>query len=523
MNRERNARGSSAPLGFLTALGLALAVLLRAVEAHRKSFWLDELHSLWTARGADLAQVIERVRVDFHPPLYFLLLHAVDGWDPHAQRWISIGFGLATLVPLLAIARWAGLSPLARFVVLFLFATSPYQILYAAELRAYAALGFLATTMAWAAFTDRAPARWRFAAFAAATGIGLNVHYFAGIAAICFVAAQPLIRARGRQRSSDGSDGEARNVIGALPWKQLVLACSLGFALFLPWLYSKERWLLTDPGKMWRPEAARPESPHPRPENEVRLRPDDLLKAATMPLRTQVPMISTLGPPVSVPAELAAEVFFGLALVGFGVLLYGIARGRSPPGGRKLWAVIAAGGATYLACTALCLALWKGFPGQYYVIGAWVLPLLGAALVDSIEVSRFKSMFATALLVASLATGTCHVLGNARENMRGAVGTAVEVGRPIGAIYTAILWQPTWYPHALPFQVYAPEVESCEPSEVPPAVDGERRPVVVITRQVSLTGETSMPVEWLSIRKGRRIARNLRIDQSIRVVVFEAE
>lgn len=523
MDRERNARGASLPLGFLTAIGLAVAVLLRAVEAHRKSFWLDELHSLWTARGADLAQVIERVRVDFHPPLYFLLLHGVAGWDPHAQRWISIAFSLATLVPLLAIARWAGLSPLARFVVLFLFATSPYQILYAAELRAYAVLGFLATTMAWAAFTDRAPARWRFLAFAAATGIGLNVHYFAGVAAVCFVVAQPLIRARGRERSHDGDETGVRNGRGALPWRQLVLAFGLGFVLFLPWLISKERWLLTDPGKMWRPEAAKPESPYPRPENEVRLRPSDLLKAATMPLRTQVPMISTLGRPVSLPAEFAAENFFGIVLVGFGFLLSGIARGRSPPGGRRLWSVIAAGGGTYLVCIAMCLTLWKGFPGQYYVIGAWVLPLLGAALVDSIEGPRFKAWYAGALLVTSLATGTCHVLGEARENMRGAVGTAVEIGRPIGAIYTAVLWQPTWYPHALPYEIYAPGVESCEPDEVPPAVDGEKRPVVVITRHVSLTGDMSMPVEWLSIRKGRRIAQNLWIDQAMRVVVFEAE
>jgi hypothetical protein len=520
MDRERNARGTSVPLGVLAAVGLALAVLLRAVEVHRKSFWLDELHSLWTARGADLAQVIERVRVDFHPPLYFLLLHAVDGWDPHAQRWISVAFSLATLVPLLAIARWAGLSPLARFAVLALFATSPYQILYAGELRAYAALGFFATTMAWAAFTDRAPAKWRFAAFAAATGIGLNVHYFAGVAAVCFVAAQPLVRARGRARNHDVAE---RNGGRPLPWKRLVLACLLGFALFLPWLLAKERWLLTDPGKMWRPEAAKPESPYPRPENETRLRPSDLLKAATMPLRTQVPMVSTLGRPVSAVAELAAEVFFGLALVGFGFLLSGIARGRAPPGGRRLWAVIAAAGGTYLVCTAMCLALWRGFPGQYYVIGAWVLPLLGGALVDSVEVPKFRSIFAAALLVASLATGVCHVLGKPRENMRGAVGTAVEVGRPIGAIYTAVLWQPTWYPHALPYQIYAPDVPSCEPSEVPPAENGEKRPVVVITRQVSLTGEMSMPMEWMSIRKGRRVSQNLWIDQGIRVVVYEAE
>lgn len=494
---------------LLTAIGVALAVVLRALEAHRKSLWLDELHSLWTAGGEDVAKVIERVRVDFHPPLYFLLLHAVEAWDPHMQRWISIGFSLATLVPLLAIARSAGLSPLARFVVVALFATSPYQILYGAELRAYAALGFFATTMAWAAFTNRAPAKWRFVAFAAALGIGLNVHYFAGVAAICFVAAQPLIRGR------DGS--------GALPWKKLVLAFGLGLVLFLPWLLTKERWLLNDPGKMWRPEVARPVSEHRETVSEGRLRPADLLKVATMPLRTHVPMISTLGRPVSGPAEFAAQTFFALGLVGFAFLLSGLARGRHPPGGRKLWAVIAAGGVTYLACAVLCLSIWRGFPAQYYMIGAWVLPLLGAALVDSVPGSRVRPVFAGALVLASLAGGICHVLGESRENMRGAVGTAIEIGRPIGAIYTAVLWQPTWYPHALPFEVYAPEVESLEPEQIPPAGPAERRPVVVITRHVSLSGKMSMPKEWRSIREGRRVAESVWIDQSIGVVVFEPE
>jgi len=488
---------------------MAVALVLRAIEVHRKSLWLDELHSLWTARGEDVAQVIERVRVDFHPPLYFLLLHAVDAWDPHAQRWISIVFSLATVLPLLAIARSAGVSPLARFVTLALFATSPYQIVYGAELRAYAVLGFLAATMAWAAFTDRAPAKWRFIAFAAATGIGLNVHYFAGVAAICFLAAQPLIR--GRESS------------GALRWNRLLLAFGLGLVLFLPWLLTKERWLMSDPSKMWRPEIVKPESAHPEAVREDRLRPADLLKAATMPLRTHVPMVSALGRPLSGPAQVAARSFFALALLGLGFLLVGLARGRSPPGGRKLWAVIAAGGVTYLACSALCLTMWRGFPGQYYIIGAWALPLLGAALVDSVPGSRVRSMFAGALVLASLATGICHVLGESRENIRGAVGTAIELGHPIGAIYTAVLWQPTWYPHALPFDVYAPEVEPVEPTEVPPAENGERRPVVVITRHVSLSGKMGMPEKWVSIRKGRRVTNSVWIDQSIGVIVFEPE
>jgi hypothetical protein len=58
---------------------------------------------------------------------------------------------------------------------------------------------------------------------------------------------------------------------------------------------------------------------------------------------------------------------------------------------------------------------------------------------------------------------------------------------------------------------------------VPPAIDGERRPVVVVTRDVAVKGDRSMPGAWGTIRKGRHIVRDLWVDQTIRVVVFEAD
>jgi hypothetical protein len=274
---------------------------------------------------------------------------------------------------------------------------------------------------------------------------------------------------------------------------------------------------------MWRPEASARVDPGFPHEDEVRLQPADFLKAATTPLRTQIPMIATLGRPIALPAEVAAEAFFAIVLVGFGILLAALSRGRDPPGGRRLWAPIAACAVMYLLGIVLCLALWKGFPGQYYIIGAWAWPLVCAALVDAVERPGLRAGWTTALVLAGLASGTLHVSGNSRENMRGAVGTAVEAGEPIGAIYTAVLWQPLWYPHALPFQVYAPGVATCEPGEVPPAIGGERRPVVVVTRDVAVKGDRSMPGAWGTIRKGRHIVRDLWVDQTIRVVVFEAD
>jgi hypothetical protein len=518
VDRKQAARGTSVRLATLVGASLAVGVLLRGVEAHRKSLWLDEMHSLYAARGSGFAEVIERVRVDFHPPLYFLLLHFLDGIDPHAQRWLSILFGIATLLPLLALLRSAGLSPLARAVACGLYCTSSYQILYAAELRAYSGLELCAATMAWAAFTDRAAPRWRFLAFAAATAVGLYLHYFAAVAALAILAARPLLGRHGDRELEAG-----RKTHGALAWRTLAAAGAMGFALFLPWLLTKERWLVTDPGKMWRVEhldsAAGPGPRAPSPP----LRSDDLVKAATIPLRTYAPMLSSLGRPVATSAQVGAAVFFALVLAGGAGLLAGLRRGRSLPGGARLAAPIGAGAIAYLVGTVMCLAVWRRVPAQYFVVGAWIWPLGCAALVDAIERVRLREVYAGLLLAASLAIGVSHVLGASRENMRGAVETAVKTGREEGAILTAILWQPPWYPHALPYLVYAPGVEACEPQDVPPAGAAERRPVVVITRNVAFAGENSLPIEWRTIREGRRFARSLWIDNSIEVAVFEPE
>ncbi|MFN0009263.1 MAG: hypothetical protein ACKVXR_15270 [Planctomycetota bacterium] len=167
------ARSTPTRAGALVALVIAVGLWLRGVEA-QKILWLDELHSVWAARGSGVAEVIERVSVDFHPPLYFLLLHWIGTLgvtDPHAQRWLSIFFSLASVVPLIGILRSIGFSPLACAVACGVFATSSFQISFGAELRAYSGLQLAAVTMVWAAFTDRATPRLCSVAFSAALGM----------------------------------------------------------------------------------------------------------------------------------------------------------------------------------------------------------------------------------------------------------------------------------------------------------------------------------------------------------------
>src|SRR6185436_2934006 len=81
---------------FITLFGGWLRVLLLA----NKGMWLDESFSVWVANHsvADMLQWI--VRIDQHPPLYYLLLHywiALNGDTPYYARLLSVLFGAGTI------------------------------------------------------------------------------------------------------------------------------------------------------------------------------------------------------------------------------------------------------------------------------------------------------------------------------------------------------------------------------------------------------------------------------------------
>jgi len=475
----------------LLVLALFAAPGLRWIEAARKSLWLDELHSLFTAGGADLAEVIERVRVDFHPPGYFVLLHLLREADPHAQRALSVAFSLAAIPFLLGLARSAGFSPLARAVTVFLYATAPYQILYGAELRAYSGLSTAAVVMAWAAFT---PGRGKALAFALALALGLYLHYFALVAAAAVVLARLLVRPR---------------TGGLLAPRRLILAGALGAALFLPWVLAKERWILTDPGKLWRREHLdTTQAPGPRTEQRGLL-DQDFTRAAVILPRSYVPMIGSLGGVPAGAARVAAVAFFALAAAGLVAL---VRRGRGPPSS-ALGGILAAAGLAYALLLVACLLVWRRVPDQYFVVGAWGWMLLVGACVDAF--ARARAAFAGLMCAASLALGASHVAGAPREDVRSAVETAVSMTEE-GHTLTAVLWQPPWYPDRLPFDVYARGVEAREPGEVPVAEGG----VVVLARSAP---PGRLPEKWRAILEGRRVVREIRIDAAMSVYLLEPE
>jgi hypothetical protein len=133
---------------LITLIGGGLRVLL----LNSKGMWLEETFSVWLANHsvADMLQWI--VKVDQHPPLYYLLLHywiALNGDTPYYVRLLSALFGAGTIPMIYLIGkRMSGVvMGLAAAVIL---ALSPFNIRFAQETRMYTLLTFNAAVAIYA-------------------------------------------------------------------------------------------------------------------------------------------------------------------------------------------------------------------------------------------------------------------------------------------------------------------------------------------------------------------------------------
>jgi uncharacterized membrane protein len=111
--------------------------LLRVLLLGNKGMWLDETFSVWLANHsvADMLQWI--VRIDQHPPLYYLLLHywiALNGDTPYDVRLLSVLFGAGTIPVIYLIGkRMSGVVMGLAAAVLLAF--SLFNIYFAQETR----------------------------------------------------------------------------------------------------------------------------------------------------------------------------------------------------------------------------------------------------------------------------------------------------------------------------------------------------------------------------------------------------
>ena len=212
-----------------TVLVLVVAgVALRFIAP--SPMWLDEAISASLSEEASKgwSGLVEALRHDGHPPLYYVLLalwSGIVGSGDWALRAFSgvlgvVALPLAWMVGIRHIDRWGGL--LFTGVV----ATSPFAIRYATEVRMYELLlvllllGHLAFVRAW-----ERPRPGRLAAVSVVASALLLTHYWALFAiAVSLVALAVAAGPLGRRLGSD-----SRRAI------RMMVALGVGCMAFVPW------------------------------------------------------------------------------------------------------------------------------------------------------------------------------------------------------------------------------------------------------------------------------------------------
>lgn len=158
--------------------------MLRFATLSNQSFWLDEAIAI-NASKLDLGGMIDALaRTEGNPPLYFGLL---DGWmrvfgtSEVAVRSLSALIGTATIPLAYAIGRRLATHRVG-LVLAALVAFNPLLVWFSQEARPYALLVLL-SGVSFLLFADalERPSGRRLFGWAAASGLALATHYFAGL------------------------------------------------------------------------------------------------------------------------------------------------------------------------------------------------------------------------------------------------------------------------------------------------------------------------------------------------------
>ncbi|MDA8017589.1 MAG: glycosyltransferase family 39 protein [Thermoanaerobaculia bacterium] len=147
-------------LEFIALGGLTLAALaLRLHDLDRFPLWVDEGATWWYARLIAEGRLMEGIRLEPTPPLYYLLVvgaTTVLGTSDWAMRFPSAIFGALSIPVIYSLVRSIGRSldlsvvRIASWTAALLLAIHPLHVFYCREARVYPLL-LLLTMMLWLA------------------------------------------------------------------------------------------------------------------------------------------------------------------------------------------------------------------------------------------------------------------------------------------------------------------------------------------------------------------------------------
>lgn len=118
---------------------VALAALLRLYGIGAESLWLDEGVSMQIAH-LDVRGILQEVRVDNNPPLYYLLLHywiELFGDSETSVRMPSAILGVLAVLTIYGVGNLLLERPAALLAALMLAAVVPFHLRYSQEARTY--------------------------------------------------------------------------------------------------------------------------------------------------------------------------------------------------------------------------------------------------------------------------------------------------------------------------------------------------------------------------------------------------
>ena len=137
---------------WLAIIITLMGAWLRVYLIGSKGLWLDETFSIWMANHSVVDMLQWIIKIDQHPPLYYLLLHywiALTGDTPYYARLFSALFGAGTIPIIYLIGKRISGAVMGLAAAVFL-ALSLFNIYFAQEARMYTLLTFNAAVAIYA-------------------------------------------------------------------------------------------------------------------------------------------------------------------------------------------------------------------------------------------------------------------------------------------------------------------------------------------------------------------------------------
>ena len=201
-------------------VALCVGALLIFWRLTDKSLHIDEAFSYGEV-VLPLPQMLHSVAYgDFHPPLFYLIFHAIDGWlhlPAYDYRYFTAPFGLITIAATWALARrWFG--PVAAAIAALVTATEPMLVAEDRMFRMYVILTALAMLSWWLLVLAQeavgARRRWLWSAYGVTAILMPYILYLGAF----IVAAQALYGLVHRRTAWPAIAWAAAAALALAPW-----------------------------------------------------------------------------------------------------------------------------------------------------------------------------------------------------------------------------------------------------------------------------------------------------------------